>query len=516
MRQYETFEITLQGPEPASDLAQIDLKAVFTFDEETIDVKGFYAGNGCYKVRFLPRKAGVYHWQVTGILQAEGEEVSEPAQPNAHGMVQVDGTNLRYEDGTWFSSFGTTVYALLHQSQDLIDETMRSLAEAPFNKIRLCVFPKWFFYDEVEPDLFPFEGNAEAGWNVHRPNPAFWDHLEARLRQLYEMGIQTDLILFHPYDNGHWGFDRMPREDNLVYLGYLLRRLAAFPYLWWSLSNEYDVTHSKTLEEWEEIEQFVADHDPYHHLLSMHQCIVPWDHSRKNITHVSYQTFQINRTAAWQNQFGKPVLIDECGYEGDLKYIWGNASGKEMTARFWRAMALGGYCMHSETFLDPENNVVFWGRGGKLKGESVSRIAFLRQIIESLPGPISPNLEGFTGLAGSNEAVYQETLNHIPEEFRAFPARILNMPEPDRTFHFLSQLEYNGRCEDDAFLWYLDIQACREKECKLPETGTYTIDVIDTWNMTRETVMSHAAGTITVELPGREYMAILATKEQEA
>lgn len=38
----------------------------------------------------------------------------------------------------------------------------------------------------------------------------------------------------------------MPREDNLIYLDYLIRRLAAFPNVWWSLANEYDLCGAKT------------------------------------------------------------------------------------------------------------------------------------------------------------------------------------------------------------------------------------------------------------------------------
>ena len=53
-----------------------------------------------------------------------------------------------------------------------------------------------------------------------------------------------------------WGFDALPQKDNLVYLDYAIRRLSAFPNIWWSLANEYDIS-SKSLEDWEEIEEFV-------------------------------------------------------------------------------------------------------------------------------------------------------------------------------------------------------------------------------------------------------------------
>ena len=80
-----------------------------------------------------------------------------------HGMVRAEGTHFRYEDGTWFYPFGTTVYALIHQPESLIDQTMATLARAPFNKVRMCIFPKDFDYNKNEPEFFAFEKDGEGG-----------------------------------------------------------------------------------------------------------------------------------------------------------------------------------------------------------------------------------------------------------------------------------------------------------------------------------------------------------------
>ena len=512
MRQYETFELTFRGPVLTEHCASIDLTAIFTNDGDTITVQGFYAGEGTYKVRFLPRKPGTYTWKTTGLVEASGTE-SCAEEAVGHGLVQAKGTHLQFEDGMPFYSFGTTVYALVHQSEALILETMESLKQSPFNKIRLCVFPKWFMYNYVEPELFPFHRDEAGHWDPEQPDYAYWDHLESCLKQLFEMGFQVDLILFHPYDYDHWGFDRLPQKDNLTYLDYLLRRLSAFPDLWWSLANEYDVCFEKTQEDWEEIEAYVADHDPYHHLLSMHQCIVPWDHARENITHASFQTWQVNRTAAWQKQFKKPILIDECGYEGDLPYEWGCHSGRTLTELFWKTTVFGGYCTHGETFANTEDDVVFWGRGGTLRGESIARIGYLRNLIESLPGPLEPFEFGMQDAFGRSDEEIQALFEKIPEEFRAFPSKIFGMKEPDRSLYFAATVKYAGHVKDDVFLWYLDRQTSAGWEIRLPEDASYSITVIDTWNMEQEKVLEHVNGTVMVPLPRKENMAILATKE---
>lgn len=76
-------------------------------------VNGFYTGDGIYKVRFYPKKTGLYHWEVTGIVFAEGEEQCR-SNSDAHGMVKVNGLHFQYEDGTKYMPFGTTIYAMVH------------------------------------------------------------------------------------------------------------------------------------------------------------------------------------------------------------------------------------------------------------------------------------------------------------------------------------------------------------------------------------------------------------------
>lgn len=139
MKQYEMFELSYQGEILTQDYAQIDLSADFVKDGKKTTVKGFYAGDGTYKVRFLPEETGNYTYTVYGVCSDQGSETCEPADPGRHGMVRADGMHFKYADGTRYCPFGTTVYGLINQEKELIDTTMETLAEAPFNKIRLCV-----------------------------------------------------------------------------------------------------------------------------------------------------------------------------------------------------------------------------------------------------------------------------------------------------------------------------------------------------------------------------------------
>ena len=177
MRQYECYEIKLNGPVP-DDYARADVQGCFEMNGKETKVKGFYAGDNTYIVRYLPAEAGLCRYRITGAVQAEGEITCDPASDGRHGMVRAKDMHFQYEDGTYFYPFGTTVYALMHQEEALVAETMESLKAAPFNKVRFCVFPKHYDFNHNEPPCFAFEKKADGSWDVNRPCFAFWERLE--------------------------------------------------------------------------------------------------------------------------------------------------------------------------------------------------------------------------------------------------------------------------------------------------------------------------------------------------
>ena len=548
-KQYETWEWKHTGAAPAGSQVEIDLTGIFRTGREEVRVKGFYAGEGEYRLRFLPEKAETYQYEIVSEslgIRESGTLCVEPADPGRHGPVRPKGTALFCADGTRFASFGTTVYALANQSEALIEETLETLQSAPFNKLRTCVFPKHYAYNANNPRYYPFgvraghqekdfsaeglpifptkKGDSDGYWDTERPCFGYWEHLESVLRRLDGMGIEVDLILFHNYDR--WGFSNMSRADNLRYLDYLLRRLAAFPNIWWSMANEYDLCFDKTDEDFTAFEDFIAANDPYGHPLSNHNCFRMWDASSRNITHVSFQTKELTRVSELMQKFRKPVLVDECRYEGNIPEFWGNLSGQEMVRSFWRVTVQGGFCTHGETYLPDmpqgrlatrteEKDVVWWAKGGRLNGQSPARIAFLRGIIESLPGPLEPVSGGFAEFAHMEDETLRVTISRFPDGFQSFLNSIARMDRLERELFYAVEYNYEGHCGDEAFLTYLDDQCAALYEMNLPEDRLYCVDVIDTWEMTRHTVLRDAKGRIKVSLPGKPYMAVLAVAQQE-
>ena len=506
MKQYRMFELTFSGAVLEDNWSQVDVTAVFSCGEESIALKGFYDGDGLYKVRFLPHTAGLWKWKVSGAVTASGEELCE-ANPEAHGIVKAEDTYFVHEDGTKYLPFGTTVYALTHQQDEIVEQTFATLAEAPFNKVRMCVFPKHYDLVQGEPPYHPYHMTENGKPDVRKPNIEFWHRFEGHLDRLEELGIQVDLILFHPYDC--WGYSSMSQEDNLVYLDTVIRRLAARPNIWWSLANEYDLMTGWNLENWYEIEEFVARNDPYGHLLSNHNCTAAYDFTRQNITHACLQTRWIENAGNWIRQYGKPVVYDEISYEGNLTFMWGNISGLEMTHRFWTICANGAYATHGDTFMD-ENNIIWWACGGKLKGVSAPRIGFLKDILYSLPGALEPWPRKFIG------DLVQFTDEELEEKAKKFPGmavmvRGLKRMDPGMLHTLInSEIIASGHCGEDAYLTYYGRFCPYQGEMHLPKDKTYRVEVIDTWNMTREVVLENASGYTEVPLPSKEYVAVLA------
>ncbi len=313
------YELRLQGPSHGNPFTELRFGASFALGHRAVEVDGFYDGDGVYCVRFSPDTEGT--WTCTtrsDVASLDGHTASfrciTPSAGN-HGPVRVAHTyHFQYEDGTPYRQIGTTCYAWVHQGSALEEQTLATLRTAPFNKLRMCVFPKHYRYNENEPELFPFARQADGSWDWERFDPAFWRHLEGRVADLLSLGIEADVILFHPYDR--WGFATMDAETDDRYLRYTVARLGAYRNVWWSMANEYDLMTAKSVADWDRFFRIVQQADPYHHPRSIHNCRGFYDHAKPWVTHASVQHWDLSRALEWREAYGKPVINDECQYGG--------------------------------------------------------------------------------------------------------------------------------------------------------------------------------------------------------
>ena len=482
-RKWDFAELRFQVDDNPKYFTEAEFYALFSKGNCQKKVRGFYDDHGVFILRFLAEETGTWQYETHSTVQAIDRqtgaiEVKAPAD-GVHGLVRVDPQNplhFAYSDGTPYYPFGTTAYVWHYQTVDVQKETLETLAKAPFNKLRMCVFPKHYDYNLREPKRTPFLGNIKDGFDFTHFDTVFFHQLETQILALQKLHIEVDLILFHPYDR--WGFAKMTEAQDLRYASYVIARLSAFRNIWWSLANEYDLLTWKRNDFWDKLFCHIEEEDPYTHLRSIHNWHCPTYHYRDNthwydmrkawVTHASIQHHDMHFIPVWREKFQKPIVIDECRYEGNMDLGWGNLPGRKMVDLFWQCVVQGGYATHGETFVH-KDEILWWAHGGRLIGESPKRIAFLRQLIE--------------------EGIPKRLIPYMHER------------------HWDASIGYSA----DKSYWLIyfgeSCPAYRHLDM-LPEGKTFHADIIDVWNMTLTPVEKVYKKNDTIQLYAREYIAV--------
>lgn len=481
VEQWGVFELPLPGPSNGNPFVDVSLGARFTLGHRSVEVNGFYDGNGQYKVRFSPDAPGKWSFETTASVPALAGHTGqfECVARNNRGPVKTSHIfHFQYADGVPYFPFGTTCYSLGFVDEAIETMTLDDMKKAGFNKVRLCLLPKSLGkrkavampYERIgsEQAELPADGEyepAEKRFDLTRFNPAYFAHFESCIVKLRQAGIEADIILFHPYDPH--GFSAMSAEADDRYLRYAIARLAAYSNVWWSVANEFDLVKTKSMTDWDRFFRIIQESDPYARLRSIHHSKVIYDHSKPWCTHASLQEADFEKSPARFAAWNKPIIYDEIMYEGNIARRWGNLSAEEMTHRFWRAIIYGAYASHGETFKETEG-IPVWTDAGKLRGHSAERITYLRKLLEST---------GTTGLTAANDPYY----------LNAFQA-------------------------DKIYLWYFDYHCVGEYEFPLPDKAKFKAELIDPWAMTRTPLDGLYSGKSKIELPGKPHMAVLFTR----
>ena len=178
-------------------------------------------------------------------------------------------------------------------------------------------------------------------------------------------------------------------------------------------------------------------------------------------------------------KYKKPVIFDECRYEGNIPWSWSNLTAQSLIEKFWRGVTNGGYVGHGETYVtenpikfpNESSDILWWSKGGVLRGESPERIKFLRAIIEAAPPQMKP----------------------IPL-FTWMPFSCIGV-------------------EHEYYLGYLNDAQPRSIVIDLPKDTLYQVEVIDTRNMTITRLDKKFSGRSLIELPAKPYIAIRIIKQ---
>ena len=396
VEQWDVEEITLHSQASYQNpFKEVQLQGRFTSNGQSFAIPGFFDGKNTWRIRFMPQQQG--SWKFTTISNdpalnnQSGSFIVLPPSANNHGPVRVAKTyHFSYADHTPYFLLGTTLYNWLNRDEALQVETLKSLGKSPFNKVRFGLFPKWYEFNRVEPAKYPYVETAPLKFDLDRFNPEFFQHVEARIADLQKLGIQADVILFHPYD--HLGFATMDAAHDDAYIEYVAARLSSFRNVWWTMANEYDLFDpqmipGQRLKDWDGMFRVLEKSDPYSHLRGIHNISTWYDHSKPWITHTIIQDGNGHpgrRLGDARAKYKKPAVVDEYGYEGNNGEGWGSLSAQEEVIRHWEITMQGGYASHGETFVHP-GGVLWWASGGQLVGDSPQRLGFLKSVMTASP-----------------------------------------------------------------------------------------------------------------------------------
>lgn len=454
---YSPIELVFAGPDEPIPADRVPLRVRFVNDDATeVVVPGFWDGDDRYVVRFSPESEGRWRWESeSGSAPLAGRRGEFDALGAAgHGSVRPAHTfHFAHADGTPFHPVGATAYNWLHQDDPLFSETPPALAEAGFNKFRFMVFPQAGGHVEHFPTLLPFEKDADGAWDVSRPVIPFFRRLDEAVRLLGIHGLDADVLLLNSYDGGRFGLDGLTEQQDAAYVRYVMARLSAFPNVWWSLCNEFDILTDRPADRWDRLGALLAAEDPHDHPRSIHNWMEFHDHNQPWVTHASIQngdaTIAFGRASLYRDVYRKPIVLDEIKYEGDIADRWGHLSGEELVHQFWIATVSGCYASHGESFILP-NGSLHMVQGGPLRGESPPRLGFLREILDDL---VIPGLD--------------------PIDKWDDPAHVAGQP----------RRQYVQYLAQDAAAWTFRLPQGNKGE-RLEVGDAFDVDVIDTWNMT--------------------------------
>ena len=170
---------------------------------------GFYDGDGTYRIRFMPDHEG--EWTLCDAVQ-DGRARRQDRL--VHGSRHRRAITVRCRSRNKFHfayADGTAVFSLRHDllrldppaardaGGDAGDAEDDTLQQDPDGRL-----PQGLPYNINEPLHADLRASADGKVDFDRPNPVAFRHFEKQVAALRELGIEADIIIFHPYDR--WGY----------------------------------------------------------------------------------------------------------------------------------------------------------------------------------------------------------------------------------------------------------------------------------------------------------------------
>ena len=271
-RPYAELELTVTIESPSGRLAQ---------------VPGFWKEGRRWGARFAPSEAGTWRWGTSsadpgldgraGTVEAAPYEGDNPLFRHGFLGVHPSGRAFAHADGTPFFWLGDTVWSVTAHGER--EEWARYLSvrrEQGFNVAQIGALPQWDA--SGAPRREPFERDADGGYDLDKPNPAYFDMLDGIVAAAAEAGIVPALVPiwfnYAPGTNLNWDLE-VPRPfvfdeaSAARYARFLAARYAAYGPVW-LVSGDTDFGRPETMPVYDAAARAIVAASPYPPLLTVH------------------------------------------------------------------------------------------------------------------------------------------------------------------------------------------------------------------------------------------------------
>ena len=361
---YGIYEKELRLGAAAGNPFDLRVRGVFACGGRRTSVDGFYDGDGTWRLRFMPTAVG--RWQVSVYVDDRpGERAAFDCEPSdLPGPLRVDPEHphhFRHEDGTRLYVMGNTAYNAVCACRNDRSAFLRFLdyyVERRFNWFR------FFLQQTTWPTsggvIWPFGGTPEEPDFTTFSLDTF-RHAETVVRELAARRAIASVILLHPHDES---LQKSGSERVAVcarYIRYAVARLGACWNVVWNLANEWQRGKLFTYDEMDELGRLLHAVDPCQRLTACHHYGRFEFHESEWTDMSSLQArgtpFENNRFILQNRFFGKPVLNEEYGYEGDNHSPPNDPDN--VRRDHWAIALAGGYGTYGDKTKGPKIAVYF-------------------------------------------------------------------------------------------------------------------------------------------------------------
>lgn len=360
----------------ADPFLDIDVVATVTPpDGVPADYPCFWAGEGEWRLRYAPARAGLHHVtfrvaagpaRLAGLPERHFEAIA-PAEPNAllaRGGPVVDAATrrfFRHEDGEPFLWLADSWWFGMSARLRWPDEFLALVRNRAAKGFSVIQFAAGFACDVAPYD--PRDAN-EAG-HIWEPgyrtiNTDYFDRLDDRILALVTHGLVPNVV-------GMWGY-HLPRlgvPKVIRHWRYLVARYGALPVTWtlcgesrliWYLQEgaaDREAARRAQIAGWTEVARDLRAHDPWQRPLTLHVGPKPGAVDEPPLDDLALLDFHFlqpghsehDAVAATQRDLGaaratRPgalVLVGECCFEG----MHGGAGPKVQRNLFWTSVLSG-------------------------------------------------------------------------------------------------------------------------------------------------------------------------------